>query len=248
MSKMKFEITAVLSEMEELYSQPISPQRFQEYIAKLQGTKKGDMDLPIGGFNPMAKEHVLQKVQELKALEAEGIMQEAVNSINHQTETKNSQTIKVVLNLADDLKGGWTNHYTTDFDSKFKLNAFVSRLFCTPYFWTSESYSPEIIRQRTLEYVHRTIFWLENSKPMTLEDFLEQEVYVAQNVPSETLDKEDDLDSIRQLYEEFKNEDDYSLLFNFFYGDEASQSLNYPTFGVKDITGFDYAKILAKAS
>ncbi len=51
--------------------------------------------------------------------------------------------------------------------------------------------------------------------------------------------------SLINYYEENKEADDYNLIFNFFYGDDASQSLSYPRFGIKDMTGFDLAKDLA---
>jgi len=48
---------------------------------------------------------------------------------------------KVALNLSDDLKGGWTNHFTSDYDSKFKLKGFVNKNFCIPVFGKRNFYS-----------------------------------------------------------------------------------------------------------
>ncbi len=243
---MKFKNIPVLSFIEDLYNEPISSERFKTYISKLQGETKGDLDLPIGGFNPMAKEHVLQKIKELKNINAEKLIKEVTENLNTKYENQNSEVIKIVLNLADDLKGGWTNRYTTDFDSKFKLNALVTRKFCTPYFWTSENYNAAIIKQRTLEYVYRTIFWLNNSKIQTLEDYVNQEIFVKQRTTSIIqIDKDKKYDFIKVFYEEHKEKGDYSILFNFFYGDHASASLNYPQYGIKDVNGFEYAEMLA---
>lgn len=141
---MTFEVAPVLSFFEALYQKPPSKKRFEEYIHKLQGPTKGNLNFPIGGFNPMAKEHALQKIKELKSLQAENIIAETLNELNKKIKSDHSRTIKVILNLADDLKGGWTNRYTTDFDSKFKINALVTRNFCTPFFWTSEDYNPNL--------------------------------------------------------------------------------------------------------
>lgn len=242
--KMKFEVFSIIPTMVELYSMPLTRERFQAYITKLQGNTKGDLSMPISGFNPMAKPHVHQKLMELKDLEAEKVMAEALVELNSTLETSNDKIIQVVLNLADDLKGGWTNHYTTDFDSKFKLNAFVSRNFCTPYFWTSENYTKELIRQRTLEYAARTLYWIQNSKPVTLADHLRQEVFVVEKTCSKQEISEVDVHFIHEFYEENKDEDDYSVLFNFFYGDEASKSLEYPQYGIGEIRGFDFARML----
>lgn len=244
---MQFELIPILSVMEELYETPRSPARFQEYLAKLQGGTKGDMALPIGGFNPMAKEHILEKIHELQALQAEELIGEVLVELNAKQHDTQATTIKVVLNLADDLKGGWTNHYTTDFDSKFKINALVVRNFCTPYFWTSEDYDPDSIKRKTLEYAYRTIYWKQNEKPKTLADHFAQEVFVQQQIPpTDTISATTDWSTLEELYQTFKDSDDYSLLFNFFYGDEASASLGYATFGVEERAGFRYASLVAE--
>ena len=149
---MSFRLRPILSEIKELYSKPRTPQRFKEYLAMLQGNTQDDMSLPIVGFNPMAKEHILDKIKELEALQAEELITEVLREINLTTAGKTSDTITVVLNVADDLMGVWTNRYTTDYDSKFKLSAFIERKFCVPHYWTSESYSAEHIKSRTRSY------------------------------------------------------------------------------------------------
>ena len=194
----------------------------------------------------MAKEHISQKIKELKDVDAEKLINQVLEALNVEFESQDSKIIKVVLNLADDMKGGWTNHYTADFDSKFKLNALVTRNFCTPHIWSSENYNETLVKQRAQEYVYRTIYWLTNSKLNTLEDYLKQEIYVCQrtgkNPKPKVMEK---CDFIEQFYRENREQDDYSMLFNFFYGDIASKSLNYPAYGIRDINGYEYAALLA---
>jgi len=241
---MRFELFPIIDKMKGLYCKPISANRFQEYITELQGKTKGDMSLPISGFNPMAKEHIIQKLDELIDLEAEKIIERTLEELNVSiANTQVDRTFKVVINLADDLKGGWTNHYTTDFDSKFKLNAFVTRNFCSPYFWSSENYSKELVKQRILEYAFRTIYWTENTKPITLEEHFQQELFVAKklNTKSGTVDKEN-YEKLKLFFEVNREKDDYSLIFNFFYGDRVSKSLEFKTFGIGEYTGFHFAK------
>ncbi|MGB5820686.1 MAG: hypothetical protein WBG90_14470 [Saonia sp.] len=243
---MQFELRPILSEMKELYLKPISTDRFQEYISKLQGNTKGDLSLPISGFNPMAKEHVLQKIRELQDNGAEMIMKETIAEFNATWNKTDSAKVDVVLNLADDLKGGWTNYYATDFDSKFKINALVNRNFCTPYFWTSENYTKELIKNRTTAYLSRTLFWIKNSKPKTLDEYLAQEIFVNEQLGTkpESID-EQDFSKIEKIYLNNKESEAYSLLFNFFYGDNASDNLGYKKFGIIGKTGFDYAQFMA---
>ena len=233
--------------MLDLYAKPRSRERFQEYISMLQDRKKGDLILPIVGFNPMAKEHIVRKLTELKELKAEQVIQDTLNNINVTlTEEYEQRTFKVVLNLADDLRGGWTNLYTTDYDSKFKINALVRRSFCTPFFWTSESYTEQLIRNRTLEYVFRTIFWLTNPKPKTLKDHIEQEIYVAEmsRIDSDNL-ASNDFELLDNFFFKYQESDDYGIVFNFLYGDNASKSLEYSAHGIRgEANGFDYARAI----
>ncbi len=242
---MKFKLIPILDFIEDLYGKPRSRERFTEYLFKLQGTDKNNLEIPIMGFNPMAKEQVLQKIKELRNIGTEETISETLYELNFKPLKQGSKIIKVVPNLADDLGGAWTNRYVTDFDSKFKINALVRRDFCTPYFWTSENYDKNLIKKRTLAYAYRTIYWLENSELKTLEDHLKQETFVSKQI-NEVVDlKEESFDFIKAFYEENKYKDDYSIIFNFFYEDSASLSLSYPTYGIKEVNGFDYAKMLA---
>ena len=137
---MTFELLPIIDKMLELYQKSRNFDRFQDYLNLLQGETKGDLAIPISGFNPMAKEHVLDKLMELKDLCAEQIIAETIFELNKTIIKEGSSDIfKISLTLSDDLKGGWTNRFTTDYDSKFKLNALMNRHFCTPVFWTSEN-------------------------------------------------------------------------------------------------------------
>ena len=237
---MPFTLYPILADMRALYNQPRTPERFQAYIKQLQGGTRGDLALPIGGFNPMAKDHILTKIGELEDLSAEQIMQEALDHMNQHHPVKEEFT--VVLNLADDLKGGWTNHFTTDFDSKFKLQALVARHFCTPYCWTSEDYSAQLIEQRTLEQCHRTRYWLDHGKPVTLADHLAQEVHVATQLGGTV---NGSFEHLEHHFAQHQSSMEYDLIFNFFYGDAASEGLGFRTFGVEGATGFDLARKMA---
>lgn len=240
---MTFELLPTIDIMIDLYEQPRTFERFQEYLNILQGDTKGDLAIPISGFNPMAKEHLLDKLKELKYLGAEEVIKEALKDLNDQWISKNpKRNFKVALNLSDDLKGGWTNRFTSDYDSKFGFNGLINRDFCTPIFWTSEDFTKDEIRKRTLEYTFRTIYWLTNPKPKTLKEHLEQEIFVATEIKRKDKFQETDFKDLDKFYKDHQNSDNYHIIFNFFYGDNASKSLEFPTYRmVEDITGFDYA-------
>ena len=233
--------------MKEFYLKPISEERFAEYLSKLQGDTKGDMILPISGYNPMAKNHVLQKIHELEELQAESIILEVIEEVNRGA-VSDAETYKVVLNLADDFKGAWTNKHTTDYESKFKINALVSRKFCAPYFWTTEQYTRDLVFRRTKEYLSRTRYRQGKGRLVSLEDHFLQEVFVGEQGGDDfnKVNQQDFL-KIATFYKEHKKSEDYDLIFNFFYGDDASASLAFRQFGIRNITGFEYAKLFAQS-
>lgn len=237
---MKFELLPVIDQMLDLYHKPRSIERFKEYLALLQGNTKGDLSMPLGGFNPMGKEHVVNKLHELKAIDAEKIIQDTLLKINSRFNNEAAAVIKVALNLSDDLHGGWTNRYTTDYQSKFTIQALVTRHFCVPLFWTGEVYTQELIAQRTMEYACRTIWVMTNGKPRTLEDHVAQESFVAQNTGARAATN--DMTAVNEFYETYRQSEDYSKIFCFMYGDKAASSLGYPVYGISEANaGFLFA-------
>lgn len=243
---MKFHLRPILSEMKEFYLKPVSGQRFEEYLTKLQGGTKGEMKLPISGFNPMAKEHIVAKIEELETIEAETIIEQVIAEFNSRMDNTQRSDFQVVLNIADDLKGGWTNFYSTDYESKFKISGLIARNFCSPYFWTSEKYTEQLVNLRTKEYLYRTLYGISNSKPKTLQDHIEQEVYVVKNTINDPSLKHNlKFEEIHDYYNKNRNTEDYSLIFNFLYGDVASVNLGYKQYGLDDHTGFNYVRHIA---
>jgi hypothetical protein len=239
---MSFDLLPILDTMIDFYQKPRDLVRFQNYLNLLQGDTKGDLALPIGGFNPMAKPHVLAKLLALKNLDAEAIMADV--AAKYRLKNAQATLFKLALTLADDAQGGWTNRYTTDFDSKLKLNPLITRQFCTPVFWTSESYDATLIRERTTEYILRTSYWLEHkAKPTSLREHIEQEQFVAKNTPYENPKPTCDMVALQAYSADNADSEDYTQIFNFFYGDAASLSLGFKIYGIaEDWAGFKFAR------
>jgi len=228
---MKFRLLPILDTMEKLYRMPRTNARFEEYLFLLQGKEKTDMVLPIGGYNPMGNENVLNKILELQTLGAEQIIIESLHSINDIIENKRDHQIQVVINLADDIGGAWANYYVTDYKSKFEIGALIKRQFCIPNFFTSEIYSAQVIIDRVCAYVFRTIYWIEHGVPSNLNDHILQEIFVQTNLAK--INKNYSAKTFKTNNDQFKKyafSDDYSVIFNYFYGDEASRSLGYKVY------------------
>jgi hypothetical protein len=240
---MTFELLPVIEIMLGLYRMPLNTDRFRKYIFILTGGNKDTLDMPIGGFNPMAKEHILPKLAQLKELNTEEIIAATLSSLNNNMKSNTgNRRFKVALNLSDDLKGGWTNRFTADYDSKFNLNGLLNKNFCIPLFWASETYKTSLVKERTLEYCYRTCYRLANPQPKTLEEHILQEqfVFTSSEAAEESLPE---INDIRALYQIHKYSTDFVVIFNFLYGDAASASLGNGLMGIKEeFAGLKFAR------
>ncbi len=247
---MTFEILPTIDIMLNLYQLPRTQERFQAYIKLLQGNTKNDLLIPISGYNPMAKEPLIAKLNELKKMDAESIIVDTLKELNSGlVKDPAYQTCKVALNLCDDVDGGWTNRFTTDYDSKFKINGLLHKNFCTPIFWASEQYTPVLIKERTMEYVYRTLYRETHSTPISLQQHVAQEIFVYQKMNIPFTIPEPDFDLLDKFYADKKDHTAHDLLFNFFYGNTAAASLGHSIFDIKtSFTGFDYCKAVVALS
>ncbi|BDI29962.1 hypothetical protein CCAX7_20130 [Capsulimonas corticalis] len=218
---MPFEILPVLEIMIEFYRRPRAPARFQRYLALLTDPATGDIALPIGLYNPMARGHVLEKLEEFAALDAETIMAATAKEIAPRETV--DRRFQVALSLADDIGGGWTNRYTTDYAARFQFRAMLRRGFRTPLFWASEAVTVDLIAERTREELRRTIYQCEHGEPKTLEEHVRQEAFAAG-----AADAAPPPGPLQDLYDARRGAADHPTIFAFLYGDAAARELGYP--------------------
>lgn len=226
--------------MLDLYQNPRTVERFQEYITTLQGNTKGDLTIPISGYNPMAKAHISLKLNELKDLQAEQIISLLTLEFSF---LRPDLDLKVALNLLDDTEGGWTNRFTSDYQGKFMINALVERNFCIPIFWASEDYTAQLIKIRVQEYLWRTAYWKDNGRVRSLEQHVAMERFVAGQTGETSKLTAKDREALQAYVDEHKDSPDYLVIFNFFYGSEAARSLNFPVYAeLPPMGGFEFSK------
>jgi hypothetical protein len=229
---MSFEVRPVLEAMLALYQKPRDRARFDAYLHLLNGGTKADLAVPVMHFNPMAKDALVARLRELLEIDAEKIAAEALQQLNAETEAPPDEPrFQVVLNLADDLHGGWTNRYTTDFANTFDLGALLKRGFCTPILWASEAYTPALIRQRTQAQAWRTRYCAQHARPHTVAEYLAQEHFVARHVPEEVSVAPEARCALRARYVTVQHATDVATLLTFFYGDVAAEQLGHPVWG-----------------
>jgi hypothetical protein len=235
-----FTLLPVLDTLIGFYKKPPSPARFQDYLNLMTPNRK-DVILPIMGYNPMAKGHVLTQLEALKALNTEGSLEAIISKVNEKTGI-NEPKFQVALVLADDLKGGWTNRILTDYNSKFVDNFNqVKRPFCTPYFWSSEDFSIEKIENRVEEYLWRTVFQVERGFNKTLLHHLQQEAFVKKRMGVEELIYEEG-DLVHALFDQHKMTTSEPFILAFLYGDEAVEHLGHRSIGAFADMGFLMAR------
>ena len=139
---MKVTYLPVLAVLRELYLQPRTMRRFRAYVETLTGAGSGDVVLPIGVANPMAKEHALTRIDQLLAQGSETIGAAAARLAEARlAPVPVSIEIKASIVLADDVGGGWTNRYTTEAMVRFPSRGALKRPFATALVWTSETTS-----------------------------------------------------------------------------------------------------------
>lgn len=244
---MPYQIMPLLQRMEQFYQLPRDRQRFETYLEMMLDKDRKDIELPIASFNPMGKELVLAKINELRVARAEIVLEEEVANFNARHTQAFARNISVAINLVDDVGGAWSSRYSTDYTSKFVSSATLKRNFCLPFFFTSETFDEASVRLRIREYLYRTYYGLQNPPPTTLAEHLAQEVYVQQMVEAPPISSDKEAFALMETRaKEFAQSTDYNLIFNFFYGDPACEVLNYKTYGLPHNAGFKYAALLAQ--
>jgi hypothetical protein len=144
---MIFRYEPILDQMIRLYENPRTIEaRFDNYLKLIQGDNKKDMSRPLPFFNPMAKDHILQKLLMLKAMDFESLMEKNCNAYSNT-----GNAIQMYFNLADDIAGGWTTKESTH-EISLKIKPFLKRNVGVVIFYASEIINPEMIKDRVQFY------------------------------------------------------------------------------------------------
>ncbi|MFM2267678.1 MAG: hypothetical protein RL757_1119 [Bacteroidota bacterium] len=239
---MCFELMPMLDLMREYYQKPADLGRFNQYLAHINA-QNGSPVTALSGYNPMGKAHVLEKLTELWSQNAEDIAQKVISEINKKYQLP--FTFRVALVLADDEKGGWTNHFSTHYDSFFKLKYQLSQGECAPFFWTSENFDAEKIEYRIKMYLFNSIYQLQHGAPKTLRQHVaalrwaqqksEQNVSFLSNLAFQ---------NVQVCFEKYADSEHRHIIIPFLYGDQAATNLGYPPLGIDYFQGFDAAQQL----
>jgi hypothetical protein len=222
----------------ELYAMPRGMERFREYLKTMVDAETGDLALPLVAMNPMGKDHVPALIDEYLALDAEEIAEEAVK----EAEAKAVADYRVALVVSDDLKGGWTNRWASEYSHRIEGAAMTKRGWLVGILWTSEPASAQNVRDAVLTSIHRAEYVQTHAAPATLGEMLDQEGYAMARAGCTTpqLD-DDDLAYTRSVIKPHLGATDRATVIACMFGDRAAAALGYAPQGLSDRAGLALA-------
>jgi len=149
---------------------------------------------------------------------------------------------RACLVVSDDLKGGWTNRYTSEYSYRFEQRAYYRRAWLAATLWTSEQYDTALVREELLQCVYRVAYVQRHGPPRTLGEMLAQESYAMRGAGSTTpsLD-EDDAAYTREVLCEYMSATDRATLIAALFGDAAARDLGYEPLGLSPRAGLALA-------
>ena len=247
---MKLSFLPILQIQRDLYAMPRGMERFREYIRTMTDPETGDLALPLVAMNPMGKDHIPVLIDEYLALGAERIAGDAVEDVRRATASAvGEREYKAALVVSDDLKGGWTNRWASEFGHRIEGGALLKRGFITGILWTSEPASAASVREAILTSIYRAEYLQTHPAPKTLRAMLEQEgsAMARAGCASPALDA-DDLSYTRAAIEPHLDAHDRATVIPCLFGDAAATALGYPPQGLSERAGLALALHDARVS
>ena len=239
---MNIEFVPLLQIQRDLYSLPKGPERFRAYLKTMVNSDGTDVRLPpLVAMNPMGKNRVPDLLDSLLAMEAETAAAHAsAEAVSHLASV--SGNIKLGLVVVDDLMGGWTNRYFSEFFHRFEGPAACKRGWMSAWIWSSEAPTLQAVREEVMGVIFRAAYVLEHGAALTLADMLTQEgqVMALAGCSEPSLDAPD-LDYTRQVLQPHLEATDLPTLIPCLFGDPAAHALGYPPQGVSHRAGLALA-------
>lgn len=239
---MKLDFVPLLQTQRELYRIPRGMDRFRQYLRTMINWETEEMKLPLFIMNPMGKDHVPEFIDALLAFDAENVAAQAVREAAPRLKHILG-TWQVALVVADDLAGGWTNRYASEFSHRFQSHGLYQAGWLIGILWTSDQPpSPRITREEVLTSVFRAAYVEQHGVAQTLRQRLAQEGHamaMAGCTPP-TLDAED-LEYSREVIAPFLDTTDMRTAIECLYGDAAGSTLGFTPRGLSAWAGLALA-------
>ena len=229
---MRIRYRPLLQIQRDLLDIPRGMDRFRAYLRTILTPDGKDAELvPLAAANPMAKEHVTERLDALLAMNADALAEEAAEEAAQTLEDVHA-TFSAATVVLDDFGGGWTNRFDCEYGSR-RPDPADRRYWITGCLWSSEQPSPRLVRETIRCAVYRTAHAVRNGPPRTLADLLRQEGYAlaAAGCPTPRLDP-DDLAYTREILAPHLPDTDKGSLIGCLFGDPAARSLGLTRYGL----------------
>jgi hypothetical protein len=255
----KVDYVPLLQVQRDLHGIPRGMERFRQYLRTIANEDGTSLGLPsLVTMNPMGKDHVTALLEQFLAMDADGIaarvLAEAVTVLENEP-----GDFKATLVIADDLKGGWTNRYATEFTLRFPGGAsmpgtirppkWTTHFWVTGVLWSSEAASERAVSEAILTALYRAVYLQRHGAARNLREMLAQEGYVMSRAgcTGPTLD-EDDIEYTREVIEPFLEAGDMRTAVECLFGDAAAQTLGFTPHGLSPWAGLAVALHDARCS
>jgi hypothetical protein len=235
---MNLRYVPLLKTQRELMGMPLGMDRFRQYVRTMSNAQGDDIDFPpLVLMNPMAKDHVTVLLDELLALDADGIAARAAAGAAAKLADVPGE-FPAALIVVDDLKGGWTNRWDYEFNVRFRQGPHAKRFWVTGVLWSSEPASERGVRETILAAVHRAAWVVQHGPARTLRERLAQEgaVLARAGCARPTLEP-DDLAYTREVIAPFLDGEDMRTTVECLFGDAAARSLGFTPRGLSPWAG-----------
>jgi hypothetical protein len=230
---------AIMAEQYRLQQMPRNMERFHEYLNTITNEDHTDVKLaPLVAANPMAREHVTERVAEYLALDAEQVAATAVMEYQARAGTP-AHEYKHGLVVMDDVKGGWTSRPSAEM--AVIESASTRGGWLTTGLWVSEPATAAYIRENVLQTLFRMFYLQGHGIPQTLRERMAVEGR-AMAFAGKTLwlDKEE-IAYTRHVLAPLLDTDNYAFCFAALLGDEAARQFGYEALGLSARAGLAVA-------
>jgi hypothetical protein len=247
---MNLDYVPLLAVQRDLYRLPRGMDRFRQYLRTILSAEHDDVDFPpLVAVNPMAKEPVAALLDELLALDADGVAARAAIAAAAELGAVGGD-FKAALVVVDDAGGGWTNRYACEYTLRLVCHPPGKRFWVTGVLWSSEPASGRGVRETMRAAVYRTAHALRHGTARTLRQMLAQEGYALAHAgcTAPALDA-DDLAYTREVLTPLLDaEADLPTAVACLFGDAAARTLGFPPQGLSPWAGIALALHDARAA
>lgn len=235
----------------ELYNVTDRRERFPAYLRTMFNDDGSDLELaPLVMMNPMAKPHVAALLDALIAMDADGAAGEAVAKAAPAIAELPGE-YRAALVVSDDLKGGWTNRYASEFQIRFgqpeqplagpahrvRRNSWICGVL-----WSNEEAAAQTAVRAVRMAMHRLAYVFHHGRAATLAQRLAQEGAVMAcagcEFPEISLEE---IGYTRQIIAPFLNEGDMATTISCLFGDAAGKTLGFAPLGLSHDAGLAVA-------